>query len=184
MLSRILGRRAPRLLFPAGVFMDSPEPPNQKSCAACGTGWRFPVLLTLLLVGVLLARSGRLRNGERAVVNSPPDSADAAATGKTVSLVVDFGVDRVLRFAAVPWHKGMTIEDLLAAVGKLPGSPKIAKQGSGPSALLTRIGEQANEGAGGRNWTYRVNDQLGDRSFAVYQLQPGDRVLWKFGPQE
>jgi hypothetical protein len=37
-----------------------------------------------------------------------------------------------------------------------------------------------NEGAGGRNWTYRVNDKHADRSFAVYELQPGDHVLWTF----
>jgi hypothetical protein len=47
---------------------------------------------------------------------------------------------------------------------------------------LTSINGVANEGAGGNNWTYEVNGRSGDRSYAVYELRAGDRVLWTFGP--
>ena len=68
----------------------------------------------------------------------------------------------------------MTVRDLLNAA---PGL-SISQQGSGASAFLTKIDGVANEGAGGRNWMYSVNGQRADRSFAVYELQPGDHVLW------
>ena len=57
-------------------------------------------------------------------------------------------------------------------------------QGSGASAFLTEINGVKNEGAGGRNWMYSVNGERADRSFAVYELQPGDHVLWSFTPPQ
>jgi hypothetical protein len=51
--------------------------------------------------------------------------------------------------------------------------------------LLVRIDDTTNDRTGGRNfWTYSVNDVPADRSLAVYELRPGDRVLWKYGPRE
>ncbi len=52
---------------------------------------------------------------------------------------------------------------------------------SAQSAFLTAIDGVENEGADGQNWTYTVNGQIADRSFAVYELKPGDQVLWTFG---
>jgi len=138
----------------------------------------------LVLAAVLLTRSGWFDNGEEVIGNSPLNTEGRVPTDETVSLALDFGAGQPLRFDAVPWHEGMTIEELLGAVSQMPDAPEIAKKGSGPSAFLTRIGDVANEGVNGSNWTYQVNDQRGDRSFAVYELEPGDRVLWKFGPQE
>ena len=63
----------------------------------------------------------------------------------------------------------MTVADLF---GKASGIEVIQK-GSGQSAFLTAVDGVANEGADGNNWTYAVNGQSGDRSFAVYELQPG-----------
>jgi hypothetical protein len=60
---------------------------------------------------------------------------------------------------------------------------RIAQKGTGESAFVTAIDDIRNEGADGQNWTYSVNDQSADRSFAVYKLKAGDRVLWTFGPQ-
>lgn len=166
------------------ISMDSSDASQEKKCSTCGAGWRFPLLLGLVLAALLLARSGWIRNGEEVVGNSPLDTAGRVPTGETVSLTVDFGDGQPRHFDAVPWSVGMTIEDVLGAVSQMPDGPEFAKRGSGPSAFLTRIGEMANEGAEGRNWTYQVNDQRGDRSFAVYELAPGDRVLWRYGPQE
>jgi hypothetical protein len=45
---------------------------------------------------------------------------------------------------------------------------------------LAELDHVGNEGAGGRNWLYQVNGKHADRSFAVYVLQPGDHVLWRF----
>ncbi len=74
----------------------------------------------------------------------------------------------------------MTVRDLLNGVPRL----RIVQQGSGSSAFLTQIDDVTNEGAGGRNWMYSVNGQRADRSFAIYELQPGDHVLWSFAPPQ
>lgn len=118
----------------------------------------------------------RLRTAERL--------AAAASSGKTVSLAIDLGDGVPRLYDDVAWHEAMTVEDLLAAVSRMPGGPRFARQGSGASALLAEIDGTANEGSEGRNWVYFVNDRRGDRSFAVYRLEPGDRVLWKFAVQE
>ncbi len=56
---------------------------------------------------------------------------------------------------------------------------KFQERGSGATAFLTQLDDLKNEGSG-RNWIYRVNGQIADRSFAVYRLEAGDTVLWKF----
>lgn len=158
------------------------DSPDQKSCSTCGSCWRFPLLLAMVLVAILLVRSAGIRENERPVEDSTP--AAAAATGKTVSMAVDFGNRELHRYNEVAWKEGMTIEDLLEVASNVPDGPRFIIQGAGASAFLTRIGDVANEGADGRNWTYSVNGERGDRSFAVYPLEPGDHVLWTFGLQE
>ena len=74
----------------------------------------------------------------------------------------------------------MTVADLLNSEPRI----SLTSTGSGASAFLTSLDGVANEGAGGRNWTYSVNGKHADRSFAVYELQPGDHVLWTFAAQQ
>jgi hypothetical protein len=46
---------------------------------------------------------------------------------------------------------------------------------------LTRIDDLANETAReGKNWLYRVNGKLADKSAGAYVLSPGDVILWRF----
>jgi hypothetical protein len=61
---------------------------------------------------------------------------------------------------------------------------KFIIRGTGQSAFLDSLDGVKNEGADGRNWTYSVDRTTGDRSFAVYELRPGNRVLWTFGKQQ
>lgn len=58
---------------------------------------------------------------------------------------------------------------------------KVDFKGEGETLFVKGIGEVANQGAGGINWTYRVNGDLGDRSSGIFSLKPGDKVLWIFG---
>ena len=100
-------------------------------------------------------------------------------TRENVSLSIDFGDGRRQDFAALAWHEGMTVAELFGEAAGIA----IIQKGAGPGAFLTTIDGVANEGADGNNWTYKVNGQSGDRSFAVHELRPGDRVLWTFGPR-
>ena len=130
------------------------------------------MMLALLLLVMLLFRSTALQ--QNSSVNhggSTADDSTAAPTGKTVALAIEFA-DGTLRHDYLPWHEGMTVENLLAAASHLPKGIRFSQQGSGESALLTEINGAANEGGSGRNWTYSVNGQEADRSFAIYQLHP------------
>jgi Domain of unknown function (DUF4430) len=146
--------------------------------------WRLPMMLALLLLVILLFRSTALQqNSSTNHGESAADDATAAATGKTVTLAIEFA-DGTLQHDYLPWREGMTVENLLAAAARLPKGIQFAQQGSGESALLTEINGTANEGGAGRNWTYSVNGQEADRSFAIYQLQPNDHVLWTFSTKQ
>jgi hypothetical protein len=152
------------------------EASGEKSCRSCSPCWRLPLLLGLVLAGVLISRNWVGHSPQKAGV--PADTITAAEQARQhVSLTIDFGDGRTKDIVDVPWQAGMTAADLLAA------SPGIAveQKGTGDGALLTSINRTANEGRGGKNWTFSVNDQLADRSFAIYELQAGDHVLWTFG---
>jgi hypothetical protein len=105
----------------------------------------------------------------------------AGDAAEVVSLTIDFGDGIRERYAPAAWREGMTVRDLMVETRQ--GKLKLEVQGSGQAAFLKAINGVANEGADGRNWTYAVNGKPADRSFAVYELQPGDEVLWTFAAQ-
>ena len=159
----------------------------RSECAACGW-WRLPLLLAVVLAAILAFRGSGIRVGE--VAEEPADietTAEVAASGETVSLVIEFGETDERREFTPTWRAGMTVANALAAARQQTDDQRrlgYAVQGSGQSAFLTDLAGVANEGAGGRNWTYTVNGKLADRSFAVYELEPGDQVLWSFKHSE
>jgi Domain of unknown function (DUF4430) len=141
--------------------------------------WRLPLLLAVVLVAIIAARSAHLpersRNAERAV--GPPP----AETGKFVSLEIDYGDGKKREFEAIPWHPGMTVDDMMLAASRVPSGIVYLEIGERASALVTRIDDKVNDWPQGRSWTYQVNDKPADRSVGVFELQPGDRVLWAYG---
>jgi len=156
---------------------------STSSCSSCGPWWRLPLLLALVLAAILLTREIGTR--ETADVGpNPPADRTFGRTGETISLAIDYGDERRQQYDGVPWREGMTVRDALAAAVDSSGNVKFAQQGSDQTAFLTQIEGVKNEGAGGRNWTYSVNGKLGDRSFAIYPLRPGDQVLWTFAAQQ
>lgn len=144
-----------------------------------GTWWRLPLLLAVVLAAIVLVRGARVDERTPAPRKLPP--SPAIATGKSVSLVIDYGNNRERRFDDIAWHEGMTVDDALNAASQMPDPISYGVAGNGELTLLTRIDETYNEWGNGSNWTYKVNDVAGDRSLAIYELQPGDRVLWTFG---
>jgi hypothetical protein len=154
------------------------ENSSNTSCGACGSWWRLPLLLGLVLAGILVWRSTSM--WERAPTTDNQATADSPDTAREhVSLVIDFGDGKRRDFDELPWHEGMTVADL---IGEARGI-EVTQRGSGQGAFVTAIDGVANEGTEKNNWTYEVNGKSGDRSHAVYELRPGDRVLWTFGPQ-
>jgi len=154
------------------------ENTSKTSCSAWGSWWRLPLLLVLVLAAIFFTRGRGLWNAApKAEVDAPPAAAGTAR--EPVSLSIDFGGERRRDFESLPWHDGMTVAGLMSEATSL----ELAQMGSGQGAFMRAIDGVANEGADGKNWTYEVNGQSADRSFAVYTLRPGDRVLWSFGPR-
>ena len=166
-------------------------PAEHCSRSACGkcVWWRLPLLLAVVLavIMVLNGRGIRVADDAQEPVSGRELAVNGEASGATVSLEIDFGDQGERPVHAVVWHEGITVADALTALRHRANDSagvKVTVQGSGQSALLTEIDGRANQGAGGANWTYAVNGQRADRSFAVYRLEPGDRVLWSFERSE
>ena len=142
--------------------------------------WRLPLLLGLVLAAIVWSRTHALRDVPANNSAEMPVTIPASDPRPKVALTLDFGGGRRLAFAAIAWRDGMTVADLISAWPNVV----IKQKGTGESAFVTAIDDVENQGADGNNWTYRVNDQMGDRSFAVYKLKSGDLVLWTFGPRQ
>jgi hypothetical protein len=149
-------------------------PGESNSCTACGSGWRLPLLLGIVLAAMLLVSTKTFRQ----TVFAPLRQQSIAPEGK-VLLTVNFGNGQLLNVTE-NWRDGMTVADVMQ------NNPRsnFLTEGSGESAFLTSLNGVMNEGAGGRNWTYTVNGKYADRSFAVYELRPNDHVLWTFAAQK
>jgi len=152
--------------------------------SASGAWWRLPLLLVVVLIAIIAARTShtRTRGPSSPAKLQPPPVGDAA--GKTVSLTIHFGDGKERKFDNVAWRPGMTVDDLLAAASRMTDGIYYTVVGDHEQMLLTSINSDANERAAGRHWTYSVNDVPADRSLGIYELQPGDRVLWTFGKQQ
>lgn len=135
---------------------------------------RRSVVCGLALVALLFVSWGNLVHSEDS------DEKQDEKEPRNVRLVIDYGDGCEKHFTAIEWRESMTVLDLLEAAQKHPRGIKFVYRGSGALGFLTKIDDLENEG-GDRNWIFRVNSKLGDRSFAVSPVQKGDTVLWKFG---
>lgn len=107
------------------------------------------------------------------------ESGQQPVASPTVRVVVDYSDGAEKHINAIAWKAGMTVLDAMDAAGKHPHGIAMKFRGKGATALLTRIDDVENEGAG-RNWVYRVNGKMADRGMGVFELQSGDAILWKF----
>lgn len=114
---------------------------------------------------------------------SPPAAGEDT---QTVRLVVDYGDGATKTINNLSWAKGNTVLDAMKAATARPHGISFSYTGSDAAAVLTRIDDVQNEGGGNgkRNWQYWVNDVNGDRSFAVFELQAQDVVLWRFTTEQ
>ena len=110
----------------------------------------------------------------------------AAGADDTVRLIVDYGDGASKTVANLHWAKGNTILDAMKAATTRPHGISFSYTGSGDSAVLTKIDDVQNEGggAGRKNWQYWGNGTYGDRSFAVFELQAQDTIVWRFTTEQ
>jgi hypothetical protein len=151
-----------------------------KTCSRCGPWWRLPLLLTLVFVAIVCSQLARLRHEPPENSSNRPAPITDGKPEQKIELTIDFGGGKRKNFEAIAWHADMTVADAMNASSGL----NIAQKGAGESAFVTAIDGAENQGSDGMNWTYSVNGKIADRSFAVYELKPGDRVLWTFGSRQ
>lgn len=106
--------------------------------------------------------------------NATVTKNDAPPIVGTVTIVIDNG-DETVEHKFEDVKSGTTIEALMR---QLDGAT-VKISGSGSTAIVTSI--QGLSNAGSEGWTYRVNDEWGDRSIGVYELTPPATVLWRHG---
>src|SRR5262245_4117310 len=128
-------------------------PSESGSRPACNSRWLLPVLLALVLAAILLSQSRGIR---QAIFRQTAPAARAGAgqggeSSQQVLVTINFGNGR-LENLSTEWRDGMTVADILQQ------EPRISfkTEGAGEKAFLTTLGGVANEGGGGRNWTYSV----------------------------
>jgi len=102
---------------------------------------------------------------------------------KTVRLVIAYGDGAELHFTALPWKAEMTVLDALEAAKRHPHGITFTQRGRGTTAMITQIGNLANQG-NGKNWLYSVNDKTAEVGAGAYELADGDRILWEFKEYE
>ena len=110
----------------------------------------------------------------------------AQTAPNTVRLVVDYGDGASKIIDGLPWAKGNTVFDVMQAAAGRPHGISFSYTGSGDATVLTKIDDVQNQGAGAdkKNWQYWVNSTYGDRSFAVFPVQAGDVVTWRFATEQ
>jgi len=98
----------------------------------------------------------------------------------TVTLEVDFGGDKRSKSIDVVCSPDSTVLQSLERAREMK-KLKFDSRGVGETVFISAIDGMKNEGSGGKNWIYKVNGELGDKSAGIYEVNPGDRVTWSFG---
>jgi hypothetical protein len=110
----------------------------------------------------------------------PSNSAELSREIGTVTLEVDFGADKRSKSIDVVCSPESTVLLSLERAQNMK-KLKVDFRGTGETAFVTSIGGVENMGSEGKNWIFRVNDKLGDKSAGVYPVKPGDKISWSYG---
>ncbi len=111
---------------------------------------------------------------------APSNSVELSRDIGTVTLEVDFGSDKRSKSIDVVCSPESTVLLSLERAQNMK-KLKVDFRGTGETAFVTSIGGMKNEGAEGKNWIFRVNDKLGDKSAGVCPVKPGDKISWSYG---
>lgn len=151
--------------------------------------WMFLLTCIVLSSGCDRTAAEPGKNGVTRAKTPEPNAAasspqEAVAEQPPAKIEVEVEIDFK---SSVPGLSGkVTLEQEQTAFAALQAfanqrNLKLDFRGEGETLFVMGIGDVANQGAGGTNWTYRVNGELGDRSSGIFSLKPGDKVSWIFG---
>lgn len=105
------------------------------------------------------------------------------STSTEVKLTIDSGDPKVTT-VKVPYAEKMTVRDLLKAAEAQGITAEYKGEDAG--AMLQSLQGIKNEGGDkeAKNWIFYVNGKPANVSSAVYSLQPGDAIIWRFEKYE
>lgn len=94
---------------------------------------------------------------------------------------VTIGASASGEFALEETIRIMTGDTAFDAMRRLRDDGRIEfdASGSGETAFVRSINGVANEGAGGRNWTYDLNGACATVGVGAQLVEDGDRVAWR-----
>ena len=90
-------------------------------------------------------------------------------------MVVDFNGRSENLTETVAGVEGDTVFDMIDR------TLTVVSRGNGKNVFVQSLNGVENEGAGGDNWVYFVDDQLADRGCGDWRLTAGQQVRWRFG---
>lgn len=128
------------------------------------------LVVALVLQGLGIGQSHAQDDARGTAEDTPP----------TVRLVIDFADGFQKHYTEIPWREGMTVWDVVQAAAKHPRGIEVKHRGEGATLLVTQIDGVQNQAGSGKNWIYRVNDEVARRSAGIEQVKRADTVLWRF----
>lgn len=138
---------------------------------------RYSTLLVLVFAFcILTSEVGHAQDAAK-----KPSAEASSKVSKTVALTIEFPGDVELHYKAIAFTDDMTVFDLISAAAKHSFPLRFKHTGSGEFAFLTEIDGVKNEGAAGKNWTYKVDGQRAKVGMGSMKLKEGNHVLWIFG---
>ena len=139
---------------------------------------RFQTCLLIVFAFALPLFAGCDKSTDRAARETSRDIG-------TVTLQVYFGAGKTSKNCNVVCSPDSTVLMTLERAQQT-GELKFESTGSGETTFVKSIDGLTNEGADGKNWIYRVNEKLGDKSAGIYKVSPGDIISWSWGapPEE
>ena len=164
--------------LPEEEMTESPAP------AAPGGFKATPFIIVAVLVCVFAFIQVQRKISNRAA-REEAKIRESAIANSAVALSVTWSNSKRLPLYEEKWYSGMTVRDLMLSAQD-DEVLTFEETGEGDAAMLTSIGDTKNEGGGteSQNWIFRVNGEMADRSFGIYDLEKGDIVSWEFTTYE
>ena len=138
-------------------------------------GFRTAAQVALLLVVV----GGSLPSFGAAQETAPAPTVDRPAAIEGILLEIRVG-DRTKRFGPLKVDETITVETLLRRIAESDSTFLFTSRGKGETFFVTGIDGHENEGRGGRNWFFLVDDKLGDRGAGSFEVTSGRTVRWEY----
>jgi len=117
---------------------------------------------------------------DRATSSSSPEAPEREIG--TVDLVINFGEETEPISKAIPCSVGSTVFTTLKRAD-MHGDLSLEATGSGETAFVNSINGLKSDANTRKYWFFYVNDELAKQGCGVVDVDPGDKVEWRYQEQ-